>query len=607
MNEKDFLAFLKELGIPQNKSFGDIKDLLVIKMTEFQDSPMYMEDGGEEKQKQFDDAIDYAEKMKRMTEAGIKLASADEDGFKKEETKDESGSAKAEAVERLKNRDANQLDASDNVSHIEASGGQVSGQTNSQTPPVTQTQGSSPASKVAGNKWFVSITGAQNINDLFDQAIDALIYDEPDKARRILGTITQTELKNPGAYLALGLLDYNLKKISDIEYLTDDVVSFDELKRNTNLRRAHDYGNSAQSAEVDHYLEANKNFRIYKDAEKDYQKGNYADAEKQFASIAGYRDAATRQQDASQKLSEEVERHARKLRKEAPKRAMRKAGGFLSALAVFLVLIILGPAFGNFIDADDEGWFYEIDHAIHRFVPNNILEKEAYGRVYFGWGDLWVEAEKPGLPIFAPFADDIFASISHDESVEELEIRNAPYASATRFSVSNCKNLKKLSVEKSGVRFNVGISDCNNLSDLDIAGGTSDLNISNLDGLGKLTIPSVQSGEKDTDLITIWYENVYIRNCDKLEELTFRGCLWSNLEIENNKALRCVSLPGNIQGDTRIEDCELLETIELTGNCSGKFVVGNCPNLKEIKIRNDTDLEIIDDYNMKDYVVTRVD
>ncbi|MBE5856254.1 MAG: hypothetical protein E7296_01610 [Lachnospiraceae bacterium] len=407
MNEKEFLSFIKEQGISENKSFVEISELLSIKMAEFQDSPMYMEDGADEMQEKFDNAIDFAEKMQKERESGIALASDEEEQktFLQENKAD---------VDKLKNRES----AQKNVMSTIVTSAPDSSNATSQTT-------SSPSSAIsqANTKWFQSINGSANIDNLFTQALDSIKYDEWIKADRIFDTIISAEPRNPGAFLGKAFVQYGFKTIGDLETVADSVVSVNDLKNNTNIRKAHDFGNPAQAAQIDKLLDDNIRFKGYVEAEKLFSNGKYHDAAKAFGTLGYYKDAANRVKECEAKFSIEDAKNAekraldqavkaeRQAQEEARKTQIiaenkkRDARDKVIALLIFVAMILLGPGIGNFIDADGEGWFPEVDAAIHRFIPVDVTSSEAYGRVYLGFGDLHVEEDKFGLPVFAPFAD----------------------------------------------------------------------------------------------------------------------------------------------------------------------------------------------------------
>lgn len=474
MNEREFSAFLRELGIPESKSFREKKELISLKMAEFQDSPQYMEDGADEKQELFDAAMDYAEEMQKMQESGIMLDNAEE-SVRDPEILTSPAAVNEADIDTLKNRGQRVSNAADNVTEIEVTSQSASNPQGGSTSGGTAQPQGSVSQPVTHAQWFKSVNGADNIDNLFIQAIDNITYDEWDKASRVLDSIINAEPRNPGAFLAKAFVDFRIRDIKELEFLTDNVVSFNKLAGNTNLRRARDYGDNAQSRELTAYINDNANYRKYLAAEKDYQKSNKTDlnlvksALSGFEAISGYRDADARAAEVKsligtlkdKKKDDEYNDAVKALKASVVKGDYEKAEKKLKALGdykdakdllntcqkeirsqqkleaaryktrtiinriarilVVLALLLVGPGNGDFIEADHEGWFPDMDKAIHRFVPVPVLsdqEKDIYGRVYLGTGILNVEAEKPGLPVFAPFAKEI---VFRDDNGDRIE------------------------------------------------------------------------------------------------------------------------------------------------------------------------------------------
>ena len=131
MDERKFAEFIKQQGISENKAYGDILEFLEIRMTEFQDSPKYMEEGAEEIQRLFDEAIAYAGKMADEFERGVVL--------RKENKKSDDNGSILDKVEELRNRTKNTDDsdpATDN-DQSSASGASSSSGSNTNTPSVS--------------------------------------------------------------------------------------------------------------------------------------------------------------------------------------------------------------------------------------------------------------------------------------------------------------------------------------------------------------------------------------------------------------------------------------------------------------------------------------
>ncbi len=551
MNEKEFLSFIKEQGISENKSFGEMSELLSIKMAEFQDSPMYMEDGADEMQEKFDNAIDFAEKMQKERESGIALASDDE------EQKSILQENKAD-VDKLKNRESAPKDATSTLVS--------STQTALNAKPQTASNTNSSSSQVSV-KWFFSINGSSNIDDLFAQALDAIKYNESNKADRILDSIISAEPRNPGAFLGKAFIQYGLKKVGDLETIPDNVASVDELKNNTNIRRAHDYGNPSQAAQIDKLLDDNKKFRDYVEAEKTYKDGKFHDAAKAFGALGGYKDSQNRVKECEDKFhieDELKEDEEKRIKKASNKIRLQES---LLAAVILIVMILLGPGIGNFKDADDEGWFPEIDAAIHRFIPVDVTSSEAYGRVYLGFGDLHVEEDKIGLPVFAPFA----YIVSHGTNSSEEEKETVEYK-AYNSSSNNSLVLDGAIVESSGVVFN-SIGDVEELYFPVFDGEVLD---------GSMINSMAKQGS---------YKGVKVSQCNNLKKLILRCNSSDKIEIDDCQNLSSVVLSCGSQG-VYITNCPSLKTIYIhTGD---NIYISNCPNLNVITVPNEQYIENIE-------------
>lgn len=293
MDETRFNSFLKELGISENKTWRERKELLSLRMAEFQDSPMYQEDGADERQELFDQAIDYAEKMQSEQESGLTI----DDGTQAV------GNASNGNVIDLKNRSASNDPAS---------------------PVNVGNTSSAVSAKSSGNQasWFYSLKGAENINNLFVQAKDCLHYGEYEKADRIADSIIDLEPRNASAFLVKVLAKNQTENLSGLETINDP-----KFKSDVNITKLLDFSDDSQRVEVTNILDRNDKFLVYVKAERQYRDAlnnedpvGIKDAGDLFESINDYRDASKKASECKEK-SAEIEEKLRIEKEEADKKA----------------------------------------------------------------------------------------------------------------------------------------------------------------------------------------------------------------------------------------------------------------------------------------------
>ena len=169
-------------------------------------------------------------------------------------------------------------------------------------------------------------------------------------------------------------------------------------------------------------------------------------------------------------------------------------------------------------------------------------EKDIFGRVYLGTGELLVEGGKPGLPVFAPFAKNKGGKrvYSHDDKVTELI-----------FDEDTSNDLQ--------------LSYLDNLESLEIGGYAGDVSLLHLNKLEELTIPVVKEGGEEDELITTWYDSITIDSCRSMKKLNIRGCVYDDIVIRSCEGLEEVKIPGMIEhGELHITNCPNLKHIYMT-------------------------------------------
>lgn len=300
MDERKFAEFIKQQGISENKTYGDILEFLEIRMTEFQDSPKYMEEGAEEIQRLFDEAIAYAGKMADEFESGVVL--------RKENKKSDDDGSILDKVEELRNRTKNTDDsdpATDN-DQSSASGASLSSGSNTNTPSVSS------------SNLFSSQTGAQNIDALFIQTLDCLKYEEWDKASRMTENILNVEPRNPGAFIIHLLAQYKAKSLQDLE-LSDKTT----FPQEPDFKKAYDFGDDNLKKLLDDLVKNNNDFQVYWKAQKLLQEGEtegsrdkVEEAKNLFSSISSYKDAGNRVDECDEKIAEFIEKQKEDLERQ---------------------------------------------------------------------------------------------------------------------------------------------------------------------------------------------------------------------------------------------------------------------------------------------------
>lgn len=272
MDEKQFKQLLKQLKIAENKSYDDIMELLDARLDEYLDR---QDDASQEIVSQIHDAMDYAEEMQKEVGRGITIQESPDN--EQEEEPD---------YESLKKD-----------THRESSGAKEIN-----AAPDKQSSRNS-TSATSGKLWFVSTTGAANVDNMFLQAEDDLKYEEWQHATDIFEMILQVEANNPSAYFGRALAENHLREPKQIGTALDK-----PLDNNVNLRRAFDHGNDLQKKYIQDALSERKNAIQYKDAERAYENArDVADcqsAAKMFTKISYYRDADDRSKQCLEKAKE---------------------------------------------------------------------------------------------------------------------------------------------------------------------------------------------------------------------------------------------------------------------------------------------------------------
>ena len=117
----------------------------------------------------------------------------------------------------------------------------------------------------------------------------------------------------------------------------------------------------------------------------------------------------------------ELERERQKLEKDLgdwkygviSKKADRRSGVVLTAVTM-AVMLILGIGFGSLFPtggAYSSGYVTDSEMLIYRYIPLPITRVKGFGRVYLGFGTLYYDGIKGGLPVFAPFARSVEAEL----------------------------------------------------------------------------------------------------------------------------------------------------------------------------------------------------
>lgn len=260
MSEEKFRQLLKKLKIAENKSYEDIIELLDARLDEYLDR---QDEPSQEIVSQIHDALDYAEEMQKEVGSGITI-------YADQEQNEEPN------YEELKNA-TNKED----------------GKVREMNAAPDSKQGQKSDAGKNGKLWFVSITGAANVDNMFLQAEDDLKYAEWQHAMDIFEMILQVEANNPSAYLGKALAENQLSEPRKIGSCLDK-----PLDNNVNLRRAFDHGNNAQKKYIQDALSERENALKYKEAEKAFASAknvnDFQNAASMFSKISYYRDAAVR-------------------------------------------------------------------------------------------------------------------------------------------------------------------------------------------------------------------------------------------------------------------------------------------------------------------------
>lgn len=300
MDEKMYRELLSELGIVGSRTGNEIREHLEIKLNEYLERP-----DGDRMVERIEDALEYLEKQIEDLESGLEI--------------------KAEKPAVRTSLDDLKGDGKKQSNLQSWSGGSQTSNTSSAQQTPVKNQGNvnnlNANQSVSSNKWFVSLKGNSTVDNQFVQAEDCLKYEQWDNAIRIFNSILSQEARNPGAHLGIALAKNQIHEPSEIGSAVDKPLDVD-----IDLRKAHDFGNSAQAKYIEDALKERANQIVYQTAYKMMKKaasvGELRSAAQKFSQLGDYRDAkeqaeeCLRNADTKEATEKEAEEKRRKEKQE---------------------------------------------------------------------------------------------------------------------------------------------------------------------------------------------------------------------------------------------------------------------------------------------------
>ena len=318
MDEKTLQELLIKLGIPTNRSYTDLYELLDAKLSEYLDR---QDEASQNMVPEIQDALEYAEQKKKEAGGGIALAESVEQPRNGVDMDELRSGVKTVSQDTASQSSISQSTTSQGIASVGASA-------TGMAASAGTTASAGTMASTGGSLWFASRYGADNIDKLFYRACDDLKYQQYEQAASKFDQILDVEPDNAGAYLGKAMAEHQLQNPNELGTKYDKVLDDD-----VNLRRAYDHGNDMQKKYINDALTERRCGIKYAKAQKAYEDSNNLEEQKEalrlFEELDTYRDSKAKADECRERvkrIEEELARleEERKSRFEAESKARRE-------------------------------------------------------------------------------------------------------------------------------------------------------------------------------------------------------------------------------------------------------------------------------------------